>query len=427
MPEPKSFLANVLRSGLLDRKQLDALVQGLSPEQQANPEALADQLVRMGQLTPFQTQKLLQGITRGLVLGPYRILAPLGKGGMSRVFLARDDRTQREVALKVLSPRRARAEQRLVTRFRHEMELSQLLEHPHIARTYETGVCDDVHYMAMEYVPGQSLYRLVTQEGPLTITRAARLFAEVAGALDYAHCRAVIHRDLKPSNIMVTEDDHAKVLDFGLALLQGAPVLDRETFGGQGYAVGTMDYIAPEQAVDASRADARSDLYALGCTLYFALSGRPPFPGGSKQEKIQRHRTALPESLPDLRGQEVSQAFWTFLSRLIAKAPEDRLPTAAGVREMLLMWADSRATQPLEVDSSTDPRPPPPTPILPSLVSTGSSNGPSATSPQRPGGISSLRAFDVRAAAPWQWQWYVLFGGVALLLLLLIGISLSLK
>src|SRR5204863_3225714 len=123
--------------------------------------------------------------------------------------------------------------------------------------TYEVGVLQGVYYIAMEYIPGQSLYRLVHEQGPLPVPRAAHLFAEVAAALDHAHGQGLIHRDLKPSNILVTPHDHAKVLDLGLALVQGEEGGDREVVGGQGYVVGTMDYIAPEQADDPTGVDPR--------------------------------------------------------------------------------------------------------------------------------------------------------------------------
>src|SRR5262249_48923934 len=157
----------------------------------------------------------------------------------------------------------------------------QRVSHPHLAYTYDVGVYQGVYFIAMEYVPGKSLYRLVAEEGPLAAPRAARLFAEVAAALDHAHNQGLIHRDMKPSNIPITPHDHAVVLDLGLALIEGETVSNREVMGGQGYVVGTMDYIAPEQSEDACRVDPRADIYALGGTLYYALTGRAPFPGGT--------------------------------------------------------------------------------------------------------------------------------------------------
>src|SRR5207249_9591605 len=196
----------------------------------------------------------------------------------------------------------------------------QKVAHPHLAWAYEVGVCQGVYYIAMEYIPGQSLYRLVSDNGALEVPRAARLFAEVASALEHAHTQGLIHRDLKPSNIIITPHDHAKVLDLGLAIVQGEVSADREVIGGRGYVVGTMDYIAPEQAENAAKVDPRSDIYSLGCTLYFALTGQPPFPGGTPLEKIQRHRGEDPVPVPQLNA-SVPTAFIGLLRKKRAKEP----------------------------------------------------------------------------------------------------------
>jgi serine/threonine protein kinase len=341
------FLKTVLRSGLLDRDQLEAALRTVPAEQRDDPEAVAKCLVYAGQLSSFQARKLLEGTARGLLLGPYQVLAPIGRGGMSTVYLARDDRDQQLLALKVLPPGKARDKGRLLARFRREMELCQLVAHPHLARTYEVGVCNGVYYIAMEFIPGQSLHRLVGRQGPLEVPRAARLFIEVAAALDHAHDRGLIHRDLKPSNIMVTPNDHAKVLDLGLALLEGEEPTDREIIGGRGYVVGTMDYIAPEQTEDATRVGPRSDLYALGCTLYFALTGQPPYPGGTPQEKIQRHRNDQPVPVPQLNP-GVPPGFIGVLRRLMARNPEQRFESAAELQKELLAWASQEPVLPLD-------------------------------------------------------------------------------
>src|SRR5947209_6940173 len=162
---------------------------------------------------------------------------------MSTVYRVRDKRTQKLLALKVLPPKRAREEERMLARFLREMTLSQRVAHPHIARTHEVGDVRGVYYIAMEFIPGKSLYRVVSEQGPLAVPRAARLFAEAASGLEHAHARGLVHRDLKPSNIMITPNDHAKVLDLGLALVQGETGTDRAIVGGQGYVVGSMDYI----------------------------------------------------------------------------------------------------------------------------------------------------------------------------------------
>lgn len=334
----EDFLRGVLRSRLLDREELQNALRSVPAEQRDDADALADHLVRNGKLTRFQAGKLLRGVTQGLVMGPFHVLAPLGRGAMGTVFLARDGRTEQLVALKILPPRLARTEQRMLARFRREMELSQKVSHPHIAWTYDVGEYRGVPYIAMEYIPGKTLSRLVADEGRLPYARAARLMAEVASALAHAHTQGLIHRDLKPSNLLITPRDHAKVLDLGLAIIHGEDVEDPAVVGGQGYIVGTMDYIAPEQTYDAAGVDPRSDLYSLGCTLYFALTGQPPFPGGTSKEKIQRHRKGRPEPLARLVT-DLPPGFVALVERLMARDPDARPATAALVEEELRRWS----------------------------------------------------------------------------------------
>jgi serine/threonine protein kinase len=347
MPAVEDFLKTILRSGLLDREQLQQSLRAVPPEQRGDPEVVANHLVRTGQLTRFQSRKLLQGTPGGLVLGPFQVLAPVGKGGMGTVYLARDNRGGQLIALKVLPPKRAREEERVLARFRREMEMCQRVAHPNIAYTYDVGKCQNVHYIAMEYIPGKSLSRVVATEGPLPVPRAARLLAEVAAALDHAHHQGIIHRDLKPSNVIVTPNDHAKLLDLGLALVRGESGGRREVVGGQGYVIGTMDYISPEQADDPTQVDPRADLYSLGCTLYYVLTGRPPFPGGTTPEKIQRHHNDEPTPVPELNP-SVPPAFIGVVRRLMAKNPVLRPASAAAVREELMAWAGGETILPMD-------------------------------------------------------------------------------
>jgi serine/threonine protein kinase len=341
------FLRTVLKSGLLSRETLQQELRDLPLDQRHDPEALADHLVAKGKLSRFQAGKLLRGMGVGLVLGPFHVMAPLGRGGMGTVYLARDSRSEAMVALKVLPPKRAREEERLLARFRREMDMCRRVAHPHIAWTCDVGVCQGVYYIALEYIPGKNLFQLVTENGPLEVPRVARLFAEVAAALDHAHNQGLIHRDLKPSNIMITPHDHAKLLDLGLALVQGEAPCEREVIGGEGYVVGTMDYIAPEQAENAARVDPRSDIYSLGCTLYFAVTGQPPFPGGTPLEKIQRHRNDEPTAIPQLNP-AVPPGFIGLIRKMMSKNADQRFTTAAEVSEKLQPWVSGEPTQPLD-------------------------------------------------------------------------------
>jgi serine/threonine protein kinase len=351
--EVDAFVRTVLRSGLLPREQLEVSLRGAPHEARTDPKCLAEYLIQDGRLTPFQAQKLLQGISIGLVIGPYQLEAILGRGGMGNVYLARDTRTGDHVALKVLPPKRAREEVRQLARFLREKDLAQKVAHPHLALTLEVGEEAGIHYLAMEYIPGQTLYRLVNREGPLTVPRAASLFAEVALALAAAHDRGLIHRDMKPSNIMVTPHGHAKVLDLGLAFMSGEEVEDVEVVGGKGYVVGSIDYMAPEQTRDATGVDARADIYGMGCCLYFALTGKPPFPTGSLREKALAHRHQDPEPLT-ARNPSIPPEFAQVVSRMIAKNPADRYPSATTVAQELHRWAGVPTARPVETKGDAD-------------------------------------------------------------------------
>jgi eukaryotic-like serine/threonine-protein kinase len=364
IPQPATdrFLTALRRSGLLEVSRIDSLIDAAPKSIAQDAELLGEYLVGREVLTHFQVSKLKQGTWQGLVLGSFHILSPLGKGGMGTVYLARDTRKadsdagkgrRRErslVALKVLPPKKAREEDRMLARFLREMDLAQRVSHPHLTKTYEAGDVDGVHYIAMEYIRGLSLRRLVGEHGTLNVARAARLFSEVTDGLEHAHRQGIIHRDLKPANIMVTPNGHAKILDLGLALAvdEEAPA-DKTIFGGQGYVVGSMDYIAPEQVDDPAGVDARADLYALGCSLYFTLTGQPPFPGGTSVEKMKRHRTKYADPISDFNP-TVPAEFARIVERLMEKNPARRYATAAAARDALRPWTAGDPETPLDVD-----------------------------------------------------------------------------
>jgi serine/threonine protein kinase len=370
----EGFLKTVLRSGLLSSPQLQVALQPVPPERLADAKFLANHLVKTGKLSRFQANKLLQGVIKGLVLGPFHMLAPIGKGGMGAVYLARDSRSQQLVAVKALPPKRAKAEERLLARFRREMEICQRVTHPNVARTFEVGVDDDVHYIAMEYIPGKNLYKLVSEEGPLPVARAARLFQEVCLGLEHAHAQGLIHRDIKPSNIVITPDDRAKVLDLGLAMMHGEVQADRTVVGGQGYIVGTLDYLAPEQADDAFTVDLRSDIYGLGCTLYFALTKQAPFPGGNALQKLLRHRCDTPVSVCRLNS-EVPPEMSAVVDKMMAKRKEERFATAAQVCAALTPWSPKG---PQALPNATPPSAKPAAVLLPAAPAAISAPGPAA-------------------------------------------------
>lgn len=350
-PTPAAFIQTILRSRLLDRTTLDAILAAAPQQARTSARTLADYLIEIGELTHYQSEKMLQGRSQGLVLGPYRILAPLGRGGMGTVYLAKSDgaETGQLVALKVLPPKRAREEEKTLLRFRREMGIGRHLAHPNVTRTLDAGEVGGVHYIAMEFVPGKTVRQLVAKEGPLPVADAARLFGDVAAGLGHAHEKGLIHRDLKPSNIMVTPDGRAKVLDLGLALLVDEALPDDPSIvGGEGYILGTMDYIAPEQSSNATNVGPRSDLYALGCSLYYAVTGMPPFPGGNSLQKMRWHRTSAAPPASQINP-DVPAGFARVIERLMAKQPEDRPTSAEAVRELLLPWAGETVVRAADV------------------------------------------------------------------------------
>jgi eukaryotic-like serine/threonine-protein kinase len=344
-PQPvRLFLPALRKSGLISNEALDAILARIPESIQATDLALSDEFLQQGHLTQFQVRKLLEGLWQGFIVGNYHILTPIGRGGMGTVYLAKDVRGEdgpdqpELVAIKVLPPKRAKKEARLLARFQRETTLAKRVDHPCLTRTYEAGEANGVWYLAMEYIRGATLFRYVISFGPLIVSEAARFFSQVCDGLEHAHELGLIHRDLKPSNIMVTTSLNAKIVDLGLAIaMDEDPHIDESVIGGQKHIVGTMDYVAPEQTINSSTVDHRADLYSLGCTMYFALTGQPPFPGGTGRQKIKRHRAEFPTPISQLNP-DIPLEFQRIIDRLLAKEPERRYPDAKSLREALEPW-----------------------------------------------------------------------------------------
>lgn len=363
MPSVAAFLRNLELSRLVEPNAMERLRARFGARDRDDAIACARILTREGVLTSYQANKLLNGATQGFYLGGYRILRRLGEGGMGKVYLALRERDAQRFALKVLPPRKAQEDEQTLKRFRREMELSRRVHHPNVAHTIEVGVEGEAHFMVVEYVPGDTLYHIVRRThggtGPLRVPDAARYFLQALDGLEAAHEAGVIHRDVKPSNLMVTPEGSAKVLDLGLARMAGE---DKNPLTRPNAVVGTLDYASPEQLGDASRADRRSDLYSFGCTLYFALTGLPPFEGGDIVSKIFRHRMEEPEPIERL-APGVPQAFGAIIRKLMAKEPAERYQTCAELRRDLIRWTDPervRALAGAAAEAARAFRPPPP-------------------------------------------------------------------
>ncbi len=252
-------------------------------------------------------------------IGSYRVLGPIGAGGMSSVFRAVHVESKHEVALKVLTRTLAK-NSTLLQRFLREARSAETLEHPNIVAIYDRGIDSGRHYLVLEYLAGGDFHDYVMQRGPLSLAEAVTVVKSTADGLNYAANRGLIHRDVKPSNILRTPEGKIKIIDLGLALQQE---FEDERVTRDGTTVGTVDYMAPEQARDSRATSIQSDMYSLGCTFYYLLTGVPPFPGGDITDKLTRHAKNPPPDVRDLRP-DLPGELSALLLKMMAKRPEER-------------------------------------------------------------------------------------------------------
>ncbi len=365
----RAFLSSLRRSGLFSPEQL-ARARALAPDTDRG-RLIARALVEEGLLTRFQAERLLVGRTDGFVLDQYVILAEVGRGGMGRVYRARHRTMDRVVALKVLAPALTRAE-RACELFLREVRAAARLVHPNIVTAFDASRSGDRYYLVLEYVDGPNLEQLVREQGPLAVGQACDFVRQAAHGLQCAHHTGLVHRDIKPANLLLQLRGQAgaaglvKVSDFGLARLQDREVEDRPgtIVTRPNTVMGTPDFLSPEQARNLHDTDIRSDLYSLGCTFYFLLTGEVPFPGGTSLEKLIRHNTEEPEPV-ERRRPEVPPEVVAVVRRLMAKAPGQRFQAPAELARALepfsasgpTPWEGKRAAEPLpELDTPPPPR-----------------------------------------------------------------------
>jgi serine/threonine protein kinase len=331
---PLDALIDLLRTNhlLLDQQlsELDALARGAGEFHQ-----LLRELRQREWLTAYQANQLHRGLWDQLRVGPYVLLERLGRGGMGQVFRARHYLSGRIAAVKQIHPDQ-RASQPMTERFLREIRAASSLSHPNIVTVYEADQDGDSFYLAMEFLPGTDLEHYVERHGPLPAALACAYMRLACLGLHHAHERGVVHRDIKPSNLIVTPDGQLKVVDFGLALLASHPALTRS-----GQVLGTPDYIAPEQVSDSHRVDSRADIYSLGCTLYFLLTGRPPF-ADVPSNRAEAHQALSPAPVERF-CRTVPRPVVGILRRMMAKDPEDRYRAAAAVSEALASVTDHSA------------------------------------------------------------------------------------
>jgi len=331
----QAFLELCYQQGLLTPQQVQTRWPGL----QALPEdahELGAMLRDIGLLTAYQVERILAGQIYDLILGPYRILRPLGEGGASQVYLAEQTTLKRLVALKMV---RSDQEAALMDRERllREGQTGAALDHPNIVRMFDLCQIGTTTFLVLEYVEGVDLEQILQRHGPLALPQAVRLIVQVAAALDHLHRRGLVHRDLKPSNLILMADGTVKLLDMELA----SPV-QSDADQKQAVLVGTLGFMSPEQALG-KRLDARSDLYSLGATLYCLLSGRALFQNPTEQRLAYLGLISVPPLQQTLEG-VVPRGFLPILQRLMAYEPEQRFSSAAELLDALQPWLDKPIT-----------------------------------------------------------------------------------
>ena len=324
-------------SGLLTHEECDGFLKTLPAEEAAHDaRSFAAALVEGGLITPYQSEVLQRGQSRGLVLGNYVVLEKLGEGGMGVVFKAHHRRMKRTVALKVLPPALTSSAQALA-RFHREVEAAAKLTHSNIAAAYDADEANGIHFLVMEFVDGPNLSACVKQAGPLPPVVAVQLTLQAARGLAHAHQQGVIHRDIKPGNLLVDRRGVLKILDMGLARMsESSDDFDGTTaeLTQSGRVMGTVDYMAPEQALDAKRVDHRADIYSLGCTLYYLLMGRSISPETTLTKKLLWHQNQPAPRLTDVCEGVPAEVDAVF-QQMVAKSAQDRQVSMDEVVEQL--------------------------------------------------------------------------------------------
>lgn len=339
-PSAKSFLKILERSGIVPEDRLKDTLSELSKKfngKLVKVDDLTRHLISSGVVTRWHCEKLLAGKYKGFFLGRYKLLGHLGTGGMSHVFLAEHTLSGQKRAIKVL-PKKKVTDKSYLDRFYREGKAAACLNDPNIVRIYDICNEGDTHYMVMEWVDGIDLYELVKKDGPLPFDDSARYILQAAKGLAHAHEKQLVHRDIKPANLLLARDGVVKILDLGLALMreeaESLTILYNEKV------MGTADYLAPEQAVNSHNVDRRADIYGLGCTLYYLLTGHPPFPEGSLAQRIAMHQTTEPEPIIASR-EDCPQPLIAICERMMKKNRDERFQNCSEVEQALKQFLDT--------------------------------------------------------------------------------------
>ncbi len=428
------LLNSIARAGLIESQLVQRLLNEVDPETAGNAARFGRLLVEADLLTEYQRNLLVQGTAEPVVLGDYIILDRIGHGGMGQVYKARHRRMDRIVALKTL-PDELAGDSDALARFHREVKAAARLSHPHIVTAHDAREDNGIHYLVMEYVPGNDLAKHVKSHGPMSPLAAVQCILQAAKGLEYAHQQGVVHRDVKPNNLLlsgglrdesrgVLQDPSSatfsqpstldsrpmvKVLDMGLARIDhpdGDPRKSLKDLTASGAVMGTIDYMAPEQAENTHNADQRSDIYSLGMTFYYLLTGKTAYSGSTVMERLLAHREqpipSLEDSLKTLNDvsgakAETSVTHWRGLDdifrKMVAKKPNDRYQTMSHLIAELepltaVMGVEDQAVRTAQGTTVTR-----------EASETGSSTPEAPPSSQRESAATSLRAVTVVSTA----------------------------
>jgi serine/threonine-protein kinase len=329
------FLQRLEESRLLDDRRMRKT--RVRAAVQTSPEAIATRLVQRGHLTRWQARQLLAGKNGPFFLGRYRFLKQLGQGGMGSVYKAVQPGVNRIVALKVLT-KRAAGDERTVLRFRREIRAAAALDHPHIIQAFDADCVQNTYFLVMEYVGGRDMKRWIQTVGRSPVGWSCECIRQAALGLQYALARGIVHRDIKPSNLLLArrsagEPPLVKISDFGL-VRAGLEITEEDALTRIGQALGTSEYVAPEQAHDSTAVDIRADIFSLGCTMFELLTGVLPFQGDTSFARLMARFQHDAPPVSGLRN-DVPAELDVIVSRMMARDREQRFQTPAEVAEAL--------------------------------------------------------------------------------------------
>lgn len=347
------FVWDLRRSNLIDRGQLDQVIgEFLKRQPRAEPPELAQYLVGEGILSQFQADRLLQGKTQGLVLGPYTLMDALGSGSMGTVYKALSKNDNKWYAVKVL-PRRSMWNVRIA---RRQVRSFEQCRHPAVVPFVDVGTSGGTHYLAWPLVEGTSLEALVQQQGKLEPPLAALYALQTAEGLDICHQNSLIHGLIKPSNLMVGNDNQVRILDFGIGTLlaesEGESLVD--TMSTANTLTSGLDCGSPESILEPTNRTPAGDQYSLGCVLYYCLTGRYPFPEGTAVEKMMAHQMKQPTSISEL-SPDVPEELIAVVDRLMQKAPDARFAKTSEVIDALRPLAEGASAAPRPAAKAAKP------------------------------------------------------------------------